>query len=179
MKNNILLRLIVRVVRSIMLRTSKLLKPILRECAELCDIRLNHPWARQGAHSIEFSDDMAQVKNNIPKSVYFNTASGTIRIGRNAVFGEDVLLLTGMHYDKYTAEHLGVPHHAVPESGRDIEIGEGCYIGSGAIVIGPCTVGAFSVIGAGAIVVKNVPPNSIVVGTPAQRMMPLKHAPQL
>jgi serine O-acetyltransferase len=41
-------------------------------------------------------------------------------------------------------------------------------IGAGAKVLGPITVGAGSRIGANAVVVKDVPPNSVVVGVPGR-----------
>lgn len=42
------------------------------------------------------------------------------------------------------------------------------YIGAGAIIIGRITIGAGSIIGAGAVVTKSVPQNSVVVGNPAR-----------
>lgn len=42
------------------------------------------------------------------------------------------------------------------------------YIGAKATIIGGITIGHNSIIGAGAVVVKNVPPYSIVVGNPAK-----------
>lgn len=41
------------------------------------------------------------------------------------------------------------------------------FIGTGAIILGPIEVGENSVIGANAVVTKNVPPNCTVVGIPA------------
>ena len=41
-------------------------------------------------------------------------------------------------------------------------------IGAGAKVLGPITIGNDSRIGANAVVVKDVPPNSVVVGVPGQ-----------
>lgn len=41
-------------------------------------------------------------------------------------------------------------------------------IGVGALILGPITIGRFSQIGAGSVVVKDIPPFSIVVGNPAK-----------
>jgi acetyltransferase-like isoleucine patch superfamily enzyme len=84
------------------------------------------------------------------------------------VFGEDVKVLTGKHVNFKESEILGVPLHFVPESGREISIGEGCYIGSGAIIIGPVTIGDYSVIGAGAVVTKSLPGKVFAAGNPAR-----------
>lgn len=46
-------------------------------------------------------------------------------------------------------------------------IGENCFIGARAMVLGDITVGDNVKIGAGAVVIKDVPDNSTVVGIPA------------
>ncbi len=43
-----------------------------------------------------------------------------------------------------------------------------CDIGVGAVILGPITVGHDSQIGANAVVLKDVPPNSVAVGVPAK-----------
>jgi CelD/BcsL family acetyltransferase involved in cellulose biosynthesis len=47
-------------------------------------------------------------------------------------------------------------------------IGDRCVIGAGAKLLGPISVGEASVVGANAVVLDDVPPNSVVVGVPAQ-----------
>jgi acetyltransferase-like isoleucine patch superfamily enzyme len=44
----------------------------------------------------------------------------------------------------------------------------GASIGTGATILGGLEIGARSIVGAGAVVTKNVPPNAIVVGNPAR-----------
>ncbi|HSD51645.1 MAG TPA: hypothetical protein VLG48_09575, partial [Candidatus Methylomirabilis sp.] len=51
---------------------------------------------------------------------------------------------------------------------RHPTIGSNVVIGSGAKVLGPFTVGDNSRIGSGSVVVKEVPPNSVVVGVPGR-----------
>ncbi len=46
--------------------------------------------------------------------------------------------------------------------------GDRVDIGANAVIIGPITIGHDVAIGAGAVVVKDVPPNSVVVGNPAR-----------
>lgn len=60
--------------------------------------------------------------------------------------------------------------HAVPESGRDIVVEEGVYIGSGAILVGPVKVGAHATVAAGAVVTKDVEARTMVAGVPAKVM---------
>lgn len=47
-------------------------------------------------------------------------------------------------------------------------IEDGVEIGCGVIIIGEITIGKCAKIGAGAVVTKDVPPNSVVIGNPAQ-----------
>jgi len=49
-----------------------------------------------------------------------------------------------------------------------IEIQDNCFIGMNAIIMPNVTIGRNSVVGAGAVVTKDVPPNSIAVGVPAR-----------
>ena len=46
-------------------------------------------------------------------------------------------------------------------------IGEGCYIGARAIVLGDINIGNNVKIGAGAVVIRDVPENCTVIGVPA------------
>lgn len=57
------------------------------------------------------------------------------------------------------------------------KIGSDVWIGYGAIVLSGITIGSSSVIAAGAVVTKDVPPNSIVAGTPA-RIIGLRFDPK-
>ena len=53
-----------------------------------------------------------------------------------------------------------------PALWAETEVGDGVSIGSNATIL-PVKIGAGSVIGAGAVVTRDVPPNVIVVGNPA------------
>ena len=47
-------------------------------------------------------------------------------------------------------------------------IGDNVYIGCNSVVLGGITIGCDSIIGAGSVVIKDVPPHSVVVGNPAK-----------
>lgn len=49
-----------------------------------------------------------------------------------------------------------------------IVIGDGCWIGADVTVLGGVTVGPGSVVAAGSVVIRDVPPNSLVAGVPAR-----------
>ncbi len=64
-------------------------------------------------------------------------------------------------------DHVTVGHRAVVHSAY---IERGSLIGIGAVILDGVRVGAGSIVGAGAVVTKDVPPQSLVVGTPAKVM---------
>lgn len=94
--------------------------------------------------------------------IIFNTNSGSIFVGKQVVFGHDVMVLTGKHiFDGESFQkHL-------PEK-NDIRIGDRCWIASGAIILGGVSIGAGSVVCAGAVVTKDVPAGVMVAGIPAR-----------
>ena len=70
-------------------------------------------------------------------------------------------------------DHVTVGHRAVVHSAH---IERGCLIGIGAVVLDGVRVGTGSIIGAGAVVNKDVPPFSLVVGVPAKRLRDMSEA---
>ncbi|MCB0220658.1 MAG: acyltransferase [Chrysiogenetes bacterium] len=67
----------------------------------------------------------------------------------------------------YYPRHLqGVLEEASGRSG--VTLKRGSYVAVGAIILPGVTVGEHAVVGAGSIVTKDVPPYSVVVGSPAK-----------
>jgi len=79
-------------------------------------------------------------------------------IGETAMVGDDVLLYQGV-----TLGGTGIV-----QGKRHPTIGNNVVIGAGAKVLGNIIIGDNSYIGANAVVVKDVPPNSTVVGVPGR-----------
>ncbi|MBV9205303.1 MAG: acyltransferase [Actinobacteria bacterium] len=93
-----------------------------------------------------------------------NVSSGDITIGPYTFLGHRVSLLTGTHdFSRFGAER----QVAVPKTGRDIVIGEGVWLASHVIVVGPCTIGDHAVVGVGSLVLKDVAPYTVTAGSPA------------
>jgi len=100
----------------------------------------------------------------------FNTVSGEIYIGDDTLFSHNCMVLTGTHRF-YDGERVNLSSHndspEVPLSGRDVVVGRGCFVGAGAIIIGPVTIGENARIGAGAVVTRNIPAGALAAGVPA------------
>lgn len=79
-------------------------------------------------------------------------------IGETTIIGDNVLLYQGVTLGG-TGKEKGKRH---PTVGNDV------VIGTGAKILGNITVGDNSYIGANAVVIKDVPPNSTVVGVPGR-----------
>lgn len=109
------------------------------------------------------------LRNNIHiNDLLVNTRSGTVTIEKDTFFGHRCKLLTGNHnYKKKGQERL----RDVPNSGRDIHIQEGAWLGSGVTVLGPCVVGEHAVIAAGSFVTADeIPAGTIWAGHPAKQV---------
>jgi serine O-acetyltransferase len=79
-------------------------------------------------------------------------------IGETAEVGENVTLLHGVT--------LGGT--SLKKEKRHPTLGGNVVVGAGAGIFGAFTIGAGSRIGAGSVVVREVPPNSVVVGVPGR-----------
>ena len=77
----------------------------------------------------------------------------------------------GIHIDDGTHVVNGamiLAHDACRRLKTDTFIGKNCLIGARSIILPGVTIGDSSIVAAGAVVSKDVPPNSIVAGNPAR-----------
>jgi acetyltransferase-like isoleucine patch superfamily enzyme len=108
----------------------------------------------------------------VVNNALFNVGSGDITVGEYAFFGHNVSVLTGTHdITKFGRERM----FAIPRTGRDIVIGEGAWVASNALVLGPCVIGAHAVVGGGSLVLGDVEPYTVVAGVPAKEVRRIDH----
>ncbi|WP_138315694.1 serine O-acetyltransferase [Rhodoluna limnophila] len=89
----------------------------------------------------------------VGRRVFIDHGMGVV-IGETAIIGDDVLIYHGVTLGG--RENITAKRHPT--------IGNNVVIGAGAIVLGNITIGDGSSIGAGTIVTKDLPANSVVVG---------------
>lgn len=92
-------------------------------------------------------------------------AGGTIVIGNNALLGQRVSLIAANHMVNNQAPYRDLPWET-EKTGVILE--ENVWIGTGVTILPGCTVGRNSVVAAGAVVTKNIPPDQLWAGVPAR-----------
>ncbi len=136
-------------------KRSKLLKEMFAEIGEGCYIE--PPFhANWGGHHVHFG-----------KNVYLNfnctfVDDTHIYVGDYTMFGPNVVLATAGH------PILPELREKAYQYNMPIHIGKNCWLGAGVIVLPGVTVGDNTVIGAGSVVTKDIPPNCVAVGNPCR-----------
>ena len=89
---------------------------------------------------------------------------GDIYIGNNVKFGPNVTITTATHPVNARLRRRGLQYN------RDVHIGDNVWIGEGVIILPGVSIGENSVIGAGAVVTRDIPANVVAVGNPCRVM---------
>lgn len=91
------------------------------------------------------------------RGILIDHATGVV-IGETAVVGDNVSML----------HHVTLGGSGTGRGIRHPTIGHGVLLGAGVTVLGPVVVGAGSKVGAGSVVVNDIPCHSVAVGVPAR-----------
>ena len=110
------------------------------------------------------------------ENVYFNVNCvvldcAPVNIGSNVFIAPNVQIYTASH--PLDAELRKTLENALP-----ISIGDDCWIGGNTVICPGVTIGKGCVIGAGSVVTKNIPDNSLAVGNPAKVIRKLNQKPE-
>jgi len=100
---------------------------------------------------------------HVGKNCFFDLR-GKVIIEDNVVVSMLVTFITHQDLNKSNLRNL------YPATFADIRIGKNAYVGAAVTILKGVTVGAFSVIAAGALVTRNVKTKSIAAGVPARHI---------
>ncbi len=150
-----------------------------------------NPWyhTRQGVIRRRARTDVVPFHNFtvchraiIEDNALVNNVMGAVYLGENSLIGVGTTVIGPVHIgtDVLIAQHavisalnhsfedISLPIRQQGVTTRLIRLEDGCWLGAGAIVLPGVTVGKNSVVAAGAVVTRDVPDYSVVVGNPAR-----------
>lgn len=110
----------------------------------------------------------------VGQRVYFGAhcSIGTTRIGDDCMFADHVYVLSGRHQHGTAAD---TAMQDQPQQFEEVAIGRNVWIGTNTVVM--ADIGDDCIIGAGSVVTKPIPPNSVAVGNPARVIRSRSEAP--
>ncbi len=99
-----------------------------------------------------------------PRACLMNVKGGELIIGNDVMMGPDVLIYTFNH----DHDNVDIPMDRQGLTYSRVVIGDDVWISARVIILAGVTIGTGSIVGAGAVVTRDVPPYSIVGGVPAK-----------
>lgn len=97
---------------------------------------------------------------------YLGTANHKLEIGDDTMIGAQSYLITENH----STQRRDVPYARQGYKGADVKIGKNVWLGCHVAVLPGVTIGDNAVIGAGAVVTKDVPAGETWAGVPAKKI---------
>jgi maltose O-acetyltransferase len=104
----------------------------------------------------------------IGHEVLISGGDSSIIVGNYCDIAPRVTIVSGGHEVAGTGLRAAGPGNSKP-----IVIEDGVWIGAGSIILGGVRIGQHSVIGAGSVVVRDIPPYSVAFGSPCQVRRPI------
>lgn len=124
-----------------------------------------HRYASFKFYDVSGSEQLLKIGDNVQIGFFVSfDVAGRISIGENTMIASKVTFLTENHGIDLTK---GI-YDRQPLRAGNVTIGKNCWIGENVIVLPGASVGDNSIVGAGAVVTKDIPSNSIAVGNPAR-----------
>lgn len=135
-------------------KRSRLLKKILGKVGSNCLIE--QTFQCDYGYNIEVGDNFYSNHNLIILDC------AKVTFGNNILIGPNCSFFTPEHPIDVKTRNSGV------EYAKEIKVGSNVWFGGNVTVLSGVCIGNNSIIGAGSVVTKNVPPNVIVAGNPAK-----------
>jgi acetyltransferase-like isoleucine patch superfamily enzyme len=141
-------------------------------------------WHRGGTQTGQLGTITIGAQVSVEQGVVLHAFGGSIRLGKNVFLGPHTVIyghggvdigdstLIAMHCRIVSSNHtipaMGTDIRSQPDELRPTKIGRDVWLGAGVTVLGGVTIGDSCIIGAGAVVTKDIPPGAICIGSPAQ-----------
>lgn len=100
-----------------------------------------------------------------PNCEIWASPNASIRVGRFSGIGPGTAIFSSNH--QFVP---GTPYHRQPWTERNVSIGSDVWIGAGCVILPGVNIGDGSVVAAGSVVTKDVPPGMLVAGVPARAL---------
>jgi acetyltransferase-like isoleucine patch superfamily enzyme len=130
------------------------------------------PWNQFELGAFSTIEDFSAINNGVGSVIIgertkiglSNTIIGPVTIGNDIRLAQNITL-SGLNHNY---EDINIPIHKQGVSTAPIHIEDNTWIGANVVVLAGVTVGKHSIVAAGSVVTKNIPPYSVAVGNPAR-----------
>ena len=130
------------------------------------------PWNKFSLGAYSTIEDFVTVNNGVGNMIIGdrtriglgNTLIGPVTIGNDVMLAQNIVM-SGLNHGY---EDITMSIHDQPVTTAPIIVEDESWIGANAVVVAGVTIGKHSIVAAGSVVTKNVPPYSIVAGNPAK-----------
>lgn len=141
---------------------------VIRRTARMDVVPFN--YFELGAHST--IEDFCTINNGVGAVIIgadtrigmSNVIIGPVHIGNHVILAQNIVM-SGLNHNY---EDINTPISKQNVSTALITIEDECWIGANAVITAGVTLGKHSVIAAGSVVTKNIPPYCVAVGNPAR-----------
>jgi acetyltransferase-like isoleucine patch superfamily enzyme len=130
------------------------------------------PWNKFELGAYSTIEDYSALNNGVgdvligerTKIGLSNTIIGPVTVGNDVRLAQNITL-SGLNHNY---EDVNLPIHVQGVSTSPIIVEDDAWIGANVVVVAGVTIGKHSIVAAGSIVTKNIPPFSVAVGNPAR-----------
>ncbi|MFI0491622.1 acyltransferase [Flavobacterium sp.] len=137
------------------------------------------PWNKFDLGDYSTIEDFSAINNGVGSVIIgdrtkiglSNTIIGPVTIGNDVRLAQNITL-SGLNHNY---EDVNLPIHVQGVSTAPIIVENDCWIGANVVAVAGVTIGKHSIVAAGSIVTKNIPPYSVAVGNPARVIKTYNH----
>ena len=137
------------------------------------------PWNKFELGEDSIIEDFSAINNGVGSVIIgdrtkiglSNTIIGPVTIGNDIRLAQNITL-SGLNHNY---EDVSLPIHVQGVSTAQIVIEDETWIGANVVVVAGVTIGKHSIVAAGSIITKDIPPYSVVVGNPARVLKQYNH----